>query len=490
MLYGILRKWMLNSLIHDDFGPLFPYLMNSPLLKFGVVSAQEVVGWSVAALISWLLSDSLLRRFRIEPGPYRTALVAFFCMTSVCLAVETAAIGSDWWIWTIKQPNNPIFGRVPLVGILDWGFVAFDFLLPFLLFASAAPWASRLISLTLFPLHFLFHPKAIVLPEPVPLTPNDLMHGGIFAYVLVRTIGETKSSLLPDPSRAEFRWFPSIAILIVVLSTAISDIFVAKNPSSAFASLPLLLLGVIAFSGFLRKAEKTARIVEKRLSQSNAEYGTASRKAPSSGKKRRAITARNEPKSQWRALYQFAAVLVVLSAVYFLRAPFHRKTQQFVEKINIGAEKWNSGNAKGAEKEFREAIQVRPDQPSGHAILGQLLFQQQRNSEARNEMEQALELNPTERAALVVLTTIDLKEKRWKDAFDRSTFGNKIYPDRPEFLYQKGLAEHNIAELQQTASQSIDMAIDTARKGGPEQRQALAVLAISFNDASTAKAVQ
>jgi hypothetical protein len=105
-------------------------------------------------------------------------------------------------------------------------------------------------------------------------------------------------------------------------------------------------------------------------------------------------------------------------------------------------------------------------------------------------LAKALDLNPTQRDALIVLTTIDLQEKRWKEAFDRASFGNKIYPERPEFLYQRGLAEKNLTGLQHNSSQSIDLAIDIARKGGSEPRQALTVLAIAFNDESTAKAVQ
>jgi Tfp pilus assembly protein PilF len=461
VFYGILRKYVLSSLIHDDFGPLFPYLMNSPALKFGIVSAQEVVGWSVAALISWLLADRLLRRFRIEPTPHRIAVVAFFCMAAICIAVETAAIGAEWWIWTIKQPSHAIFGKVPLVGLLDWGFVAFDFLLPFLLFASPSPLGARLISLTLFPLHFFFHPKAGVLPEPVPLSPNDLMHAGIFAYVLLRSMGEKSSPILPDPSKEKLHWVWPIAILIIVLSTSFADCFVAKNPSTALASLPLLFLGAIPL--LLPFSESIAR---------------------------RDLAKNVARKSEWLWLYRFGALVLVFIVVYSLRAPFHRRTQQFVDNIGKGVEQWNSGDLNGAELSFREALRVRPDQPSGHTILGQLLLQQQRQVEARKELEEALTLNSTQRDALILLTTIDLREKHWKEALERASFGTRLYPNRPEFLYQLGVAKQNLGKSGQDSSQSIEQAIDIARRGGPQLRRSLASLAQLLGDTSTVKALE
>jgi hypothetical protein len=460
--YGILRRFVLNSLIREDFGPLFPYLMDSSVLRVGIVSLQEIVGWSVAALLAWLLADRLLRRMRIHPAPHRVALIGFFCMGAICWSVETAAIGAGWWTWTIKQPQHPIFGRVPLVGLLDWGFVAFDFLLPFLLFSTTSSISSRLISLTFFPLHFFFHPKSTVLPEPVPLTPNDLMHAGIFACVLARSLEDVSPPVLPEPSRDKLPWFPFIALLLVIGSAAVAEILVAQNPKLVLSSLPLLLLGIVAFAIPFGPKLELDRAKRKRV----------------------------EKKSEWQALYWFGVFVAVFLVVYTLRAPFHRRTQQFVDHVNQGVKYWNHGDMKAAQKEINEALQIRPDQPSGHAILAQLLFQQHRLAEARKEAEIALDLNATQRDALLILATIDLREKKWNDALKRASYGISIYPDRPEFLYLRGMAEKNIPASQQKSAQSIQSAIDAARNAGLQARQGLARIAVVLQDSVTVQALQ
>lgn len=460
--YGILRGSILDYLIRDDFGPLFPYLMNSPALRIGIVSVQEVIGWSVAVLLSWILADRILRRIQIIPSPHRVALIAFFCMSAICWAVETAAIGAGWWTWTIKQPVHPIFGKVPLIGLLDWGFVAFDFLLPFLLFASAASLNARLISLTLFPLHFFFHPKSTVLPEPVPLTPNDLMHAGIFAYVLARSIEEKSEPLLKEPSKERVRWFPAIALFIIVAATAAAELFVAKNPKLILGSVPLLLLGLLAFALPFSMPEVRLPVTQKRV----------------------------EKKSEWQALYWFGIFLMFFVITYLFRAPFYRRTQEFVERVSQGIESWNRGDLRTAEDKLEEAVRIRPDQPSGHAVLAQLYLQQQRWKDARTEAEKALELNPTQRDALLLLSTIDLKEMRWNESWKRASYGNSLYPDRPEFLYLRGMAEKNMEDVHQNSAQTIQLAMETARGGGVEARRALARLAFFLGDTDTVKALQ
>jgi Tfp pilus assembly protein PilF len=146
-------------------------------------------------------------------------------------------------------------------------------------------------------------------------------------------------------------------------------------------------------------------------------------------------------KSEWQAIYVFGVFLLVFLIVYNLRAPFHRRTKQFADHVTQGVQLWNQGNLDAAEREVREALRVRPDQASGHSILAQLQFQKKNLAEARKEAEAALAINSTQRDALMLLSTLDIKEQRWKDAMERAAYGNSIYPDRPEFLYLRGMAE-------------------------------------------------
>ena len=244
IVYGLVRALWLDHITRGEFGSLFPYLMNFPVLKIGPVSFQEVIGWSVASTIAWLVSDRLLLRVGLTPAPHRIAIVGFFVMAALCLAVESAAIESGWWVWTIKQPVKGILGRVPLVGLLDWGFVAFDFLLPYLLFTQSVSWPKRLIGLCLFPLHFYFHTKLNPFDEPVPLAMNDLSHALIFGYVLIVSISEKGKSILPEPSKERFRWMVLISIVIVCGFTILACLFESDNPKAAIYSIPLLALSI------------------------------------------------------------------------------------------------------------------------------------------------------------------------------------------------------------------------------------------------------
>ena len=142
--YGWIRATWLAKIARDDLGSVFPYLINLPVLKVGGASLQEIIGWGVAVTLALWIADRILQRVHIAAGPFRVSALAAFILCAVCFAVETAAIESGWWQWTLNQQAHPFFGRVPLVGLLDWGFVAFDFLLPFLVFSVPASWPQRI----------------------------------------------------------------------------------------------------------------------------------------------------------------------------------------------------------------------------------------------------------------------------------------------------------------------------------------------------------
>ena len=455
IVYGLIRALWIDHLTRVEFGTLFPYLMNFPVIKIGPVSFQEVVGWSVAATIAWLISDRLFLRFRITPAPHRIALLSFFILASLCLAVESAAIESGWWIWTIKQPIEGIFGRVPPVGILDWGFVAFDFLLPYLLFTQPASWPKRLIGLSLFPLHFYSHSKMIPFEEPVPLAVNDLSHAAIFAYVLICAVGERGKSILPEPFKERMRWLPLTSIAIVCSSTMLACFFESKNPAAAVYSIPLLVFGLVAY---LKPAQA---LQEKKRKKDEENWGIF--------------------------LSRIGIGILIFCVVYWLRVPFHRNTQIFSEAVQAGVERLNAGDFPGAETALRKAIQARPDQAGGRAILAHILMQNGNDAEARQQLETALRHNQTHQTALMLLTTLDLKEHRWSEAQIRAEKGHNLYPRRPEFVYQSVVASRRLKNENPAV---VSEAVEVARQGGPSMLQSLAQLAMSLNDPLTAKACE
>ena len=65
--------------------------------------------------------------------------------------------------------------------------------------------------------------------------------------------------------------------------------------------------------------------------------------------------------------------------------------------------------------------------------------------------------------------------------------GHKLYPRRPEFVYQSVIAERN---LRNESPSVVSEAIEVARKGGPSMLQSLASLAMTLNDPITAQACE
>lgn len=449
---------------------------------------QELVGWGVAATVAWLIADRLLLRVRITQAPHRTALIAAFSLAAICLAVETAAIEAGWWVWTIKQPQG-LFGKVPLVGLLDWAFVAFDFLLPYLLFVTPSPIVPRILSLCLFPLHFYFHPKVQPLPEPVPLALNDLMHAAIFCYVLVQSIGEKGSSALPDLQSEKLRRIPLVSGLIIAGATSIAILTQGHNVAAVGATVPLILITVLAFA-FPFSASLQIKTPAVEVQRETDELPSQGKGRSKKKKKHRGEPLRisesqktqiaGSKKSRRFTVFRIVAVLAVLAFVYFFRVPFHRRTQTFAQTMQRGIELYNTGNLEAAENEFKKGIEARPDQASGRAILAHLLLHEGKFREARKQLQIALELNQTQQTALILMTTLDLMDKKWQDAAERAAFGHRLYPDRPEFIYQQAVAEHQ--------TQKIDEALNAARQGGKQMLQELALIAQILGDQRTVQA--
>ena len=244
-----------------------------------------------------------------------------------------------------------------------------------------------------------------------------------------------------------------ISIVIVCGFTILACLFESDNPKAAIYSIPLLVLGLIAYltiAGTQRKKKKE--------------------------------------EESWGVFWSRVAIGIVLfGLVYWLRVPFHRNTRVFSEALQAGVQRLNTGDFSGAETELRKAINARPDQAGGRAILAHVLIQNGNDAEARAQLETALQHNETHQTALTLLTTLDLREKKWTDAKNRAEKGHKLYPKRPEFVYQSVIAERN---LRNESPSVVSEAIEVARQGGPSMLQSLASLAMTLNDPITAQACE
>ncbi|MCI0415443.1 tetratricopeptide repeat protein [bacterium] len=473
VVYGILRAHVLQLVLNE--GILFPYLMNFQVARFGAVSLQEVIGWSLAATVSWLLADRLLWRFKIKPAPHRVAFLAAICLSTVSLAVETAAIEAGWWTWTIRQIERPLIGLVPLIGLLDWGFVSFDFLLAYLLFARPASLWSRLIALAFFPLHFFGHSKSLLLPEPLPLDLNDIMHGAIATYVLIRAIGEKGEPALPYPAQVRYRFIPLIAVGIIVASTMAVDLIIGKNPIRSSASLPLIILALVAF------VKPFALPIVQR--PKNREARPAKGKAGKKEKDRVVVPKADKDQPSLGIFFMRIGIAVaIFMIVYGLRVPFHRKSEQFKAALHSGVSRVNQNDLDGAIREFRKAVSYRPDNAAGHALLGQFLLIKKQYAEARQELEMALSLKPTDRHGLLQISILEMIEKHWDQAAEHARYGMRLYQDSPEFVYIAEKAQNHGKEG------NFQIALDRAKRGGSQGINSLATVARMLGDTETVNA--
>jgi len=448
-VYGGLRAWAIRLVSREHLGAAFPYLMSRPVARLLGVSAQELLGWAVAVTLAWVLSDRLLRRVGVSPTPHRVTAMAGIAMALVCLAVENAATAAGWWTWTLALPRGRAI-HVPTVAFLDWGFVASDFLLPFLALATRASWRTWAPALVLFPLHMRGHGWLGPLPGPVPVAGNDLVHVGIAAYVLMRAVGETGRSPLPDPAVERARWVPAAAALVVVAATAVAGLGSA-DPRGAVASVPLLILAMAALP-FPR---------------------TPGGSAPSPDRPTRR-----------RHVLRFAILAGALVILLAVRVPAMRRQQEFLAAVQRGLLLLNQGNLAGAQEALRSAIAARPGHAGGHTLLAVALLRQGRRAEARAELDEALDREPTAGDALELSAVMDLEEGQTARAAERAALGRRVEPDRAAFTYLEAVARGTAGPGKPAAREAVEV----ARRGGAAALAPLSSLAARQGDEATVAA--
>jgi hypothetical protein len=444
--YGLARGRVIRWVTEDRLGTPFPYLMDRPLLQVAQVSLQEVAGWALAVTLALWLGQRALRLLGRSATPHRTAAAACGVLALLCLAVESAAIAASWWSWTlVVAPHGWL--RVPLVALLDWGFVALDFLLPYLLWTTPCGWTSRLVASAFFGLHMLGHTWVQPWPEPFPVAGNDIVHVGLLGYVLARAVRERGPSSPPIVVSERMSWAPPLAAVIVAASSALAHL-AAGTPSGAWTSLPLLAL---AAATWRPQPEPVA---------------------PPHSAGVRAWPART------------FVVVAGLALLLGLRAPETRRQRAFVERLSQGVAQLNQGALESAESTLREAVSQRPDNAGGRTLLALTLLRRGQRDAAREQIEQALAYQPTARDALLLGIQLDLGDRDLTRAAQRAHLGTRTYPHEPQFAYLESVALGTAGHGHSADLRSLVL----ARAAGRAELAALANLAHSLGDDATAEA--
>lgn len=394
--YGLIRSLSIRTLAEAHLGGM-PYRLGSPLASIAGVPLQELVGWTASAGLAAYFADRLLRRFGRPTDPYRTTLIAGFVMAGICLAVESAAVAGGWWSWSLAHsPDGAI--NFPAIALLDWGFVAIDFLLPFELWRRGASLFARLAGLLCFPIHLAGHAFAAPWPGPIPLSGFDFVHVGLAAAVAAAamTMKPAEDASAWPSLRAEPLRFRPVLATSILLGTAAVQLVLAREAGRLWTALPLAALAL---------------------------FVAASRKE---------VPAKGKPWPRARAAALFAILLAFGLA---LRLPSALAARAFETHLRQGAASAVAGRLDDAATALQEALALRPGHSEALWLLGWVEMQQGNRAPARAHLEAALAARPGALDAVRLLARLDLEEGKKEEAAALLAQAIALHPDREDLGY-------------------------------------------------------
>lgn len=396
--YGWLRSTaigLLSAAAQTDT----PYRIVRPLASIAGVPLQELVGWISAVALAGYLADRLLRRLGRPADAYGTALVAGAAMAAICLAVESAAVTAGWWSWSLQHSATGVL-RFPAIALLDWGFVAFDFLLPFELWRRRAPLGQRLAGLLFFPLHLAGHALTTPVWTALPLAGFDLVHIGLIAAVAAFALAPAgRADDSPWPAPMDERWRTAVQLgggLIV--GTTATQLAMLGAWRELWTGLPLALAIVAAASPPAVRTTVPAAVGPRRLH------------------------------AAWIFLALFAGGLL-------LRLPVAMRARDFEQLVGRGVAALSSGDLATARIELAAALARRPDHADVHWLLGWAELQTGDRRSARAHLEAAVAGRPASVEAARYLALLDLLEGRRGDAVAVLDRRRARHPETADLAY-------------------------------------------------------
>ena len=118
-----------------------------------------------------------------------------------------------------------------------------------------------------------------------------------------------------------------------------------------------------------------------------------------------------------------------------------------------------------AEKEYKEALRLRPELPSLHLELGQVYANSGQWSKAEEEFRAETKLQPGSAEAAYRLGAALLQQGKTHEAFPELERSNELKPDMPETLYSLGKAsslEGNAATAENAWVRLVELEKNTA----------------------------
>lgn len=410
IIYSILRANFISFTMHlrHNVEPTLPYEIHFPIIKILGTTPVEISGWLIVSYLSFRVSSFLLKGYTIF---HKVMLSALF-ISACSFAIETTAIEADWWRWKVILGNS-IFGRVPTMGIIDWAFVGFEFLLPFILFINKTPNFLKFLSLLIFPAHILLHLKLEVILEKFPFTFNILFH--ILIPILILSLGFVFKIKSEEESFPKIPHFCTFIIILTLFSYNIYfkiplEYFLSILPLAIFfffnkkyLTYPFILF--ILFLSFFSKLAIPSLIL---------------------------ILSYLFIKLNKKIYFIFFPFLILISLAYFEG----KKTIKVNKAIESFNKEYNKGNWDEAYKKLKEALEIEERHPIGNFLMAEY-YLKKKNDEKKAIIyyKKSLKYYQYYRDSLISLITLYLENGKLEEALNLWKRGLSFHRDDPVLNY-------------------------------------------------------
>lgn len=421
--YGVARGLAVRAVTERGLGSSFPYIVTDPLFALGGVSLQEVAGWAIVAYLGWWLGH----RFAggvvggAEPPLHLQVVWAGLWLGAVSLAVETAAVGAGWWQWTLASGGG-LLGEVPAIGLVDWSFVAVDFLWPFVvLTATKRFWG--LVLLAAFPLHFASHLAVDRISEIVPVPWFHAVHWLLAAMLVAAALLRPERDRgFVEPASVRRR-FPVAALMLLAIALA-ATLVVAGRLDRLSSLAPASLVAVIALDrrrgAWVAGAVAAGGVLEPALLLAAVPAAASLVLVAAHGRGRLATTG---------------VVATLLAAALLVHDAARDRERRLTRKLEEALAARDRGELARALESLEQINREPPYSHAAHGLRGEILYRSGRLDEARDAFEAAVGVKRAFPMALRHLVVIDLRSGNVERARRRAEKALALAPQDVELRY-------------------------------------------------------
>jgi pentatricopeptide repeat protein len=401
-LFGVARGNVIWWITTVHFQSKFPYIFQKRLLGVYHDSLTADAGWIICLYIGSYLAYRICDRLPGVKGRV-FPMVSLACLFNACLsyAVEATAMNMGWWQWNLSTKSS-ILSDVPVVGVIAWFSVGFDFLIPYYTirhYRAPGQWWP-FFTLLIFPLHMGTHLLGDRVSGALPITPYNMWHWAmVLATLCLPFLSriEMRRPWLPLAAREPGRsggvrfasWLPAAGLGVVISVLLVSDLGITKDPNLLVSKVPLAFYAALAVRAvdplWVAAAAAAAAAIGGRLFLPPLVvplFYFVLRGAALLGRLR------------WLAIV-YILVPVVLTGIYYdWSVDRDRVDRRYASLVASGRRLADSGDNDGAIERLRTAAQLKPNSLPAYESLVVLYSKTKRYDEAEEVLRKMLDLRP------------------------------------------------------------------------------------------------